>query len=271
MQEDIKQIVREAIVKIIQDTTSESNVRKAIQLHETKIHFVPAKYRVLGGLLQSLNIKFGNFIEQLIALVVEKDNNVEALPASGERIKFSMTAKTDSLIDQYITSRQLPGSPDQCDDSFKNLLEDIINIERKGEGGKQTITKDVDALFKTNQNQIIYLEIKYNDDHDTGKFVNINRKFIKTYAGLVNYLEINDISDIKPVLYYLNPIKRWGPIYVPSNHIYRGRQLFDEYFDIKFEDVDEYLRNLSDDESIMAIFDELYRSTRYGIKNPGLL
>jgi hypothetical protein len=76
VQEEVSQIVREAIVKIIQDTTSEANIRRATQLHQTKIHFVPAKYRVLGGLLQSLNIKFGNFIEKLIALVVEKDNNV---------------------------------------------------------------------------------------------------------------------------------------------------------------------------------------------------
>lgn len=271
MQEDIKQIVREAIVKIIQDTTSESNVRRAVQLHEMKVHFVPAKYRVLGGLLQSLNIKFGNFIEKLIALVVEKDSNVEALPESGGKVKFSMTARTDSLIDQYITSRQLPGSPDQCDDLFENLLKEIINTERQGDANKQIITKDVDALFKTNQNQIIYLEIKYNDDHDTGKFVDINRKFIKTYAGLINHLGIEDISDIKPILYYLNPIKRWGPIYVPSSHIYRGRQLFDEYFEIRYEDVDEYLRNLSDDESIMAIFDELYQSIRYDAKHPDLL
>jgi hypothetical protein len=271
VQEEVRQIVREAIVKIIRDTTSEANIRRATQLHETKIHFVPAKYRVLGGLLQSLNIKFGNFIEKLIALVVEKDNNVEALPESGKRVSFSMTAQTDSFVDQYITRRQLPGSPDRCDELFASLLHEIVEIERRGEGAKQTITKDVDALFRANGKQVVYLEIKYNDDHDTGKFVDINRKFIKTYAGLVNHLEIENTDDIKPILYYLNPVKRWGPIYVPSSHIYRGRQLFDEYFEIRYDDIDEYLRNLSDDESIMAIFDELYQTIRHGVRNPDLL
>jgi len=156
MDDSVKQIVRDAIVKIIRDTASERNIGRSLRLHEAKIHFVPTKYRVLGGLLQSLNIKFGNFIEKLIALVVERD------------------------------------------------------------------AKDVDALFKSWAGQIVYLEIKYNDDHDTGKFVDINRKFIKTYAGLVNLLGITDAAQLKPVLYYFNPVKRWGAnLYAVFKHIPR--------------------------------------------------
>ncbi len=258
MDGDVHNIVREAIIKIIQDTTSEANIRKSTFLHETKLHFVPAKYRVLGGILQSLNIKFGNFIEKLIALVVERDSKVIALPDSGKRIKLSMTAETDALIDKYITGRQLPGSPDQCDELFNALLEEIVQNENSSHSEKQTITKDIDALFKIASGQIIYLEIKYNDDHDTGKFVDINRKFIKTYAGLVNHLQLTNTNQLKPILYYFNPVKRWGPIYVPSPNIYRGTQLFDEYFEIKFSDVNDYLRKLDTDESIVKIFDELY-------------
>ena len=45
------------------------------------------------------------------------------------------------------------------------------------------ITHDVDILFKNlKSNTYYYVEVKYNDDHDTGKFVDINRKFLKTYA-----------------------------------------------------------------------------------------
>jgi hypothetical protein len=210
MDDSVKQIVRDAIVKIIRDTAAEKNIGKSLRLHESKIHFVPTRYRVLGGLLQSLNIKFGNFIEKLMALVVERDANVEALPSSGKKVRFSMTAETDGLIDRYITNRQLPGSPDKCDDLFKSLLEEIVRIETLSTEEKQTITKDVDALFKSASGQVVYLEIKYNDDHDTGKFIDINRKFIKTYAGLVNLLGITEATQIKPILYYFNPIKRWG-------------------------------------------------------------
>ncbi|MDM8530114.1 hypothetical protein QUF63_03020, partial [Anaerolineales bacterium HSG25] len=101
-------------------------------------------------------------------------------------------------------------------------------------------------------------------DHDTGKFVDINRKFIKTYAGLINHLKIDDPDQLKPILYYFNPVKRWGPIYVPSKNIYRGSQIFDEYFQIKYSDIDRYLQNLGDDEDIIAIFDDLYKRIRYG-------
>jgi hypothetical protein len=264
MDSKVKQLVRSAILEIIESTVSEGNIRKSFETHQAKIHFVPIKYRVLGGLLQSLNIKFGNFIEKLLALVVDQDENVEALSASGRKIGLSMTARTDMLIDQYITNRQLPNSPDECDEVFQELLDQIVEIEQSSGESKQIIRKDVDALFETSSGEIVYLEIKYNDDHDTGKFVDINRKFIKTYAGLVNYLETSNPSDIKPILYYFNPVKRWGPIYAPSKNIYRGSQLLDEYFETKFADIDQYLQNLGDDEEIVSIFDDLYNRIRYG-------
>lgn len=264
MDESVKQAVQEAIIKIIKDTASIRSIEKSMRVHEDKVHFIPARYRVLGGLLQSLNIKFGNFIEKLIAQVVEKDANVQTLPDSGRRVKFSMTSTSDALIDRYITGRQLPDSPERCDELFAQLLQEIIELENEPDKEKQTIVKDVDSLFRAKSGQVVYLEIKYNDDHDTGKFVDINRKFIKTYAGLVNHLRISDVSQLKPVLYYFNPTKRWGPIYTPSSNIYRGPQLFDEFFETKFSDIDGYLRNLGDDPTIVGIFDNLYETIRYG-------
>ena len=83
MDANVQQLVHDAIIKIIRETTSEANIKRSLRLHESKIHFVPTNYRVLGGLLQALNIKFGNFIEKLIALIVERDGNVEALTDSG--------------------------------------------------------------------------------------------------------------------------------------------------------------------------------------------
>lgn len=263
MDDSVQEIFREAIIKIIQETASPRSIKKLRQIHENKVHFVPAQYRVLGGLLQSLNIKFGNFIEELFALIAEKDPKIETLPLSGKHVLFSMTAQTDSLIDQYITERQLPNSPDSCDQPFSDLLNHIINIENNSTNHKQVITKDVDTLFQTPSGQIIYIEIKYNDDHDTGKFVDINRKFIKTYAGLVNKLDIKNQNQLKPILYYFNPKKRWGPIYVPSSNIYRGAQLFDEFFTTNFSDIELYLRNLGNDDSIISIFDRLYRQIRF--------
>ncbi|WP_298482598.1 HinfI family type II restriction enzyme [uncultured Chloroflexus sp.] len=260
---NIKDSVKDAITEIINYTFSEETVNRVRQVHEAKIHFVPTRYRILGGLLQSLNIKFGNFIERLIALVIKRDPKVEFLPLSGKRAKLSMSAETDALIDRYITSRQLPESPNQCDKLFEDLLRNIIHLERNTKGNKQAITKDIDALFKLASGQVVYLEIKYNDDHDTGKFVDINRKLIKTYAGLVNALEIKDVESLKPILYYFNPVKRWEPIYIPSSNIYRGSELFDAFFETRFQDIENYLRQLEDEEEVISIFDDLYCRIRY--------
>jgi hypothetical protein len=80
---------------------------------------------------------------------------------------------------------------------------------------------------------------------------------------LVNHLGIKKPAQLKPIIYYFNPTKRWEPIYTPSSNIYRGAQLFDEYFETKFSDIDSYLRNLGDDENVIVIFDELYKKIRY--------
>lgn len=262
MEERIRQIIRGAIITLIEDTASAKNVQKSQLLHQSKVHFIPVKYRILGGLIQSLNIKFGNFIERLLALIIASDDFAEALPESGKKLTLRMTPETDTLIDQYITKRQLPDSGDDCTSEFHDLLQQIVQIEM-GSGNKQSLRKDIDALFRTRDGQIIYLEVKYNDDHDTGKFVDINRKFLKTFAGIINHLDEQEIVHVKPIIYYFNPTKRWGPIYVPSTHIYRGSQLFDEYFQTSYTDVDRYLRSISDDEEVMSIFDELYRRVRY--------
>lgn len=264
MNKQIEELIQKAVIEIITETASEKNIQDKLKLHTDKIHFVPVQYRVLGGLLQSLNIKFGNFIEKLISLVIEADPHISSLEVSGSRLPLSMTAQTDALIDRYITKRQLPESPDDCTQPFHELLQSIIEIEADQSLARQTIVKDVDVLFRIASGQTIYLEVKYNDDHDTGKFVDINRKFLKTYAGLVNHLNISNINQLKPIIYYFNPVKRWGSIYVPSDHIYRGSQLFEEYFHIKFAEVDAYLQKIGNDQKIIALFDDLYKRIRHG-------
>lgn len=88
MREDMHTIVREAVIELIHSTATEAYIRNSFAVHDAKVHFVPAPYRVIGGILQSLNIKFGNFIERLLALVVDNDPEVQALPASGTKVPF---------------------------------------------------------------------------------------------------------------------------------------------------------------------------------------
>jgi len=265
MTTNIKNIITDTIKEIILNSTSSQNINKLIIKHEKKVHFVPFRYRIINGVLQGLNIKFGNFIESLISKIIELDPNVELLSDSGKKTRLFLTAETDALIDEYITSRQLPNSADDCTQEFNALLKKIIDTENLANGTKrQGITKDIDCLFRANTGKIVYTEIKYNDDHDTGKFADINRKFIKTWAGLAVKLNVKNYQDLMPILYYFNPTKRYGPIHVPSQNIMRGTQLFDEFLNTKYSMLDFHLRSISNDPEILKIFDDFYHEVRNG-------
>jgi len=263
MSSQVKQIIRQTVSEMLADSMSAQNIRRMAEKHAEKVHFVPIRYRIIGGILQGLNIKFGNFIEQLLRNIIEMDTGVQVMPDSGKKIRLFFTPETDALIDGYITERQLPNSPDDCSKVFSNLLDRILEIEHAAtDEQRQGITKDVDGLFQTDEGLIVYTELKYNDDHDTGKFVDINRKFIKTWAGLAVRYQIQSKDDLLPILYYFNATKRYGPIYTPSSNIMRGSQLFDRFLHISYTDVDRYMAEIGDDPEILAIFDKMYSTVR---------
>jgi hypothetical protein len=265
MNDQIKEVIKQTVLEMLAGSTSRKNILKIEKKHGNKVHFVPIRYRVIGGILQGLNIKFGNFIELLMRKVIEVDTEVEEMPDSGKKIVLYFTPETDTLIDNYITSRQLPGSPDDCTSLFDELLSRIVEIEKNASAGRhQGIRKDVDALFRIKNGRLVYAELKYKDDHDTGKFVDINRKFIKTWAGLAVRLKISRADDLIPILYYFNPIKKYGPIHVPAKNIMRGPQLFDEFLQTRYYDVDRYLYEIGEDPEILEMFDDLYKRVRFG-------
>ncbi len=81
----IRDVVRATVLEILQDSVSAANIQQLVEKHQEKVHFVPIRYRVFGGILQGLNIKFGNFIEELLQNIVEIDGSVKAMPNWGRR------------------------------------------------------------------------------------------------------------------------------------------------------------------------------------------
>lgn len=261
----IKKLIKGSVLRLINNTTANSKIDKIIEKHEVKTHFIPIRYRIFGGLLQSLNIQFGNFIEVLLQGIIEEEKQLEIVEKiSGKKnVLLSLTEETDSLIDSFISDRQ-NNNDNKLPEKFEKLLKNIVDSQQSD---KKLITAkhDVDVLFKAKRSGVYYyVELKYNDDHDTGKFVDINRKFLKTYAGLVKKLGAKDTKRLKPILYYLNRKIMKGNIYVPEEtHIYRGEKLFKEFLTIKYDDLDKYLKNVSEDKEIVEIFDNLYKKIRY--------
>lgn len=205
MNRDVKKLIDSAVLRIIENTSGEPKLNKLKYIHSRKIHFIPENYRVFGGLLQSMNIQFGNFIETLMTVLVENDGAYEVIRKySGKKSNcFELSGKSDSMIDEYVTKCQYGDV--NIDEEFPKLLKKLA--EDKDE--KTYVFKhDIDLLFRDKKtNKIYYLEIKYNDDHDTGKFVDINRKFIKTYAYLARSLELRRQTSLYR-LYSFLPTKK---------------------------------------------------------------
>ena len=261
----LKELIKYSVIELLDKTSNDAKISKIIEKHEKKMHFVPVRYRVFGGLLQSLNIQFGNFLEVLMHKIVENEQEYKIIKGiSGKKsVPLTLNANVDSLIDGFISDRQI-NNDDNLLEKFHELLNGIISGQKSTGQKRITVKHDIDCLFQDKNGKYFYLEIKYNDDHDTGKFVDINRKFIKTYAGLVMELGITSIYKLQPILYYFNQKIMKGNIYVPEKeYISRAADLFNNYFLTKYEDLDKYLKDISEDKEIIKIFDDLYKRIRY--------
>ncbi len=257
MNKEVKTLINSAVLQIIENTSGNAKLNRLKETHDAKIHFIPKKYRVFGGLLQSMNIQFGNFIEILMSILIENEDRYEIIEKySGKKSNsFELSEANDSLIDAYITKCQYGDI--NLDVEFPKLLNAIISDKSVK---TQSFKHDIDLLFRDKKTNVIYyLESKYNDDHDTGKFVDINRKFIKTYAYLVRELDIKTTNDLVPILFFFTNKKMKGNIYVPENtNIKRGKKFFDEFLTVKYSDVDDYMSNLSESDEVVEMFNDLY-------------
>ena len=106
MQENVlDKVMRKSIEIMISNAGSDEKINKLKKKHEKKIHFIPIKYRVFGGIMQSMNIQFGNFIEEAIheILSVNKNNKIIEEYSGKRSNRFCISKKTERLIDQYIT------------------------------------------------------------------------------------------------------------------------------------------------------------------------
>jgi hypothetical protein len=206
------------------------------------------------------NWTIGNFIEELMTLLIQNEPSLEIITKySGKKSnKFQISESNEKLIDAYITNCQTSVSNSYCDVEFPKLLKKIISDK---DTSMNSMKHDIDLLFKDSATGILYyVEVKYNDDHDTGKFVDINRKFIKTFAYLCQEFGITDTSQLVPVLFFFNNKKMKGNIYVPeSTNIMRGKLFFDEFLSVKYQEVNDYMATLSESDVNVQMFDHVYQ------------
>ena len=259
MQNKLDELINSSIIEIINHSKNSKKLKKLKNTHLKKLHFIPQRYRIFGGILQSMNIQFGNFIEVLMTKLIENEEKYEIIKKyNGKRNnKFQILSAKDSLIDEYITKCQTEEII--LEDEFYKLQKKLS--KKYFNGTMIQVKHDIDLVFKDKKTGIIYyVEIKYNDDHDTGKFVDMNRKFIKTYAYLLTEFNIEDSSKIVPILFYFNNKKMKGNNYIPEKiNIRRGKKFFDEFLSMPYEILENYLLELSEKPENIQKFDNLYK------------
>jgi hypothetical protein len=270
MMRDLEKLIMKLCADIIRNSTSPTKIASIRRKHEGKLHFIPFEYRVLGGVLQSMNIQWGNFLEKVIEKCLSLDPKNELLVdliVNKRNSKFKVSIQSDELIDKYIRNCQTKiFTEGQLEKNFIGLLKQVDNFEQSDWADTREFSSDVDLLFSRDE-KIYYVEVKYNDDHDTGKFADINRKFIKTYAYIRHLLYTEGINDeLIPLLFYFNDSRLKGNIYMPEKTaIYRGKPFFDEFTTtVRHEDLVLCLQNISEDENTHKMFDNLYKSLMRG-------
>lgn len=261
MNEIISKSIFKAVDDLIANAISDKKLRNIISKHTEKIHFIPIRYRVLSGILQSMNIQFGNFLETAIRNIVmlNPDNEIIEKYSGKKTNKFRVSKESIALVDNYIVERQRQISEGQnLERKYKDLLSNIIETE-KNALQTEKISHDIDLLFmQKSTKKYIFAEIKYNDDHDTGKFIDINRKFLLTFALLVRVLNITDINQIKPILMYFNNKRMKGNIYVPeTSAIFRGEKFFKTFTTVNYQDIDNAFLCISKSTDLNDRFDKL--------------
>ncbi len=257
----IEVILKDSISELIRQSITPKEIKRLEKKHNTKPHFIPYRYRVFNGILQSMNIKYGNFIEKVTDEII-RDNPINEIIekySGNKNNSFKLSKNSESLIDSYISNCQNNNYGDiQLKQKYIELISMIKDNETKHNYRTGDFKHDVDILFRNKLTNVhYYVEIKYNDDHDTGKFADINRKLLKTYAYLQRELGADIV--LKPILFYFTNKRMKGNIYLPEDEvIYRGKRFFDTFTNVKYEDMDNYMKNISEDPETKKQFDDLY-------------
>lgn len=214
----VSKIVREELENLL-SVFSREFISEQIEKHAGKIHAVSVESRVRGAIHQSLNIKFGSSIESMLSRIIDASSHLNLHEFSGKRIVLPVSAKKVKLIDDYVNNRA---------DSTKTVNVDFGNL-RKALKSKAPVSgtkrMDVDLLFQTRNGKMFYVEVKYNDDHDTGKYPDIYRKALNTGISL----ELATKKPVETFVYYFNSGERNLLKYFPDSNQLYGKVFFTKF------------------------------------------
>jgi hypothetical protein len=246
--------VNELIKKALEDTVwsafSQVAIDRVAKKNSTKVHFIPVGVRVFSGVVQSLNIRYGNFIQSLMQNLVEQENSLTLHELSGKKVDFRVSGNVNIEVDSYMSVRK-QGSESGLNSDYQNFRERWESSDKVEKLNKAP--NDVDLLFTDKNNQLVYVELKFNDDHDTGKHPDIYRKVLKTGLAIEQLVS----KPVLPCVYYFNAGQRNLIPYLPVSQRFSGAEFFEKYLSVDYSLVANRLKHLSETDEVKARFQAL--------------
>jgi len=252
--------VNELIKKSLEDTVwsafSQDAIDRVAKKNSTKVHFIPLGVRVFSGVIQSLNIRYGNFIQALMGNLVRNERSLDLHELSGKKVDFRVSGNLGIEVDRYMGIRK-QGKDSQLDSDYKAFRERWNSLDKVAKIDKAP--NDVDLLFTDKNKQLVYVELKFNDDHDTGKHPDIYRKVLKTGLAIEQHLS----KPVLPCVYYFNAGQRNLTSYIPSSQRFSGADFFEKYLTVDYRLVANRLKHLSETDEVKARFQALAKSVLF--------
>jgi hypothetical protein len=250
----LHELIHKSLEKSVWGALNPASIERVRKKNENKTHFIPVGIRVFSGVVQSMNIRYGNFIQVLLNELVAREQKLTINEISGTRYAFETSPSIDTLVDQFISDRKRSSSSDP--DAEYQLLRSAWSSKVN----EKTLISpnDVDLLFRAQDGITYYVELKFNDDHDTGKHPDIFRKVLKTGMALEQHLN----EEVVPCVYYFNQGERNLVKFLPDNQRFSGDVFFSKFLSVDYGLVAEALRQVSEDPAVKKKFSELFNDVQ---------
>lgn len=249
----LNQLIAESLESAVWGAFDASNVERVRRKNESKTHFIPLGVRVFSGVVQAMNIRYGNFIQAFLNALVAREATLELHASSGRRVDFKIPGSLDAVVDGYIMQRKRSDNDDPSEE-YSLMREAWSGL---GETDSIFAPNDIDLLFRDSDGQMTYVELKFNDDHDTGKHPDIFRKIIKT--GLA--IEVQVQEPVLSCVYFFNPGERNLVKFLPREQRFFGRDFFEKYLSIEYDSVADALSKVGTDPTVQRRFIDFFFET----------
>ena len=249
----LDELIAESLEKAVWGAFNKDNIDRVRRKNLSKTHFIPLGVRVFSGVVQAMNIRYGNFIQVLLNALVARETSLQIHAESGRRIDFLVPGVVDAVVDSYIAQRKR-SSDDDASGDYHAMRE---SWEVAARTNIIQAPNDVDLLFRDSNGRLTYVELKFNDDHDTGKHPDIFRKVIKT--GLA--IEVRVDEPVYPCVYFFNPGERNLVRFLPDGQRFFGEAFFERYLTVEYKTVAAALANVSNRSDVKAKFVKFFYET----------